>query len=292
MDDLSQLADAVARKLDADVVLFNATLLRPADKNLIAECMKRRKRKNVMLLLVTAGGNPDAAYRMARCFQTQYERFTLYVSGFCKSAGTLVAVGAHDLIMSDHGELGPLDVQMPKQDDLWEMQSGLTVIGILETLQREAVKTFHKVFENLMEANPGSITLRTAAEIASKMTSGLYAPLYSQVDPLHLGEAGRAMKIAGIYGTYLLNTGRNIDQAGLLQIMSGYPSHSFVIDRREANNLFSKVQEPSEDEIALAEALGDEARIPILRRRSQNPPFRFLSTELPLSEENEQTDDG
>ena len=179
MDDLSKIADAVADKLDADVVLLNGIILRLEEKNLIAECIKRRKRKNVLFLLVTTGGDPDAAYRIARCFQMQYEHFTLYVSGYCKSAGTLVAVGAHNLIMSDHGELGPLDVQMPKQDDLWEMQSGLTVVGILETLQREAVRTFHKVFENLMKANPGSITLRTAAEIASKMTSGLYAPLYS-----------------------------------------------------------------------------------------------------------------
>lgn len=64
----------------------------------------------------------------------QYERFTLFVSGLCKSAGTLVAVGAHELIMSDYGELGPLDVQMPKQDAVWEMQSGLTVMSTLNTL--------------------------------------------------------------------------------------------------------------------------------------------------------------
>lgn len=108
----------------------------------------------------------------------QYERFTLFVSGLCKSAGTLVAVGAHELIMSDYGELGPLDVQMPKQDAVWEMQSGLTVMSTLNTLQHTAARTFGQIFSSLLQG-PSSITLKTAAEIATKMTIGLYSPLYS-----------------------------------------------------------------------------------------------------------------
>ncbi len=84
------------------------------------------------------------------------------------------------------------------------------VMGIIETLQREAVKTFHKIFETLNTMSPGSITLQTAAEIASKMTAGLYAPLYSQVDPLHVGEAARAMRISMVYGTNLLKIGGNM----------------------------------------------------------------------------------
>ena len=60
----------------------------------------------------------------------------LYVSGYCKSAGTLVATGAHKLIMSDHGELGPLDVQMSKKDNFWKKESGLIVMNTLTALQK------------------------------------------------------------------------------------------------------------------------------------------------------------
>ncbi len=35
-------------------------------------------------------------------------RVTLWVIGPCKSAGTLVAIGAHEIAFAPHGELGPL----------------------------------------------------------------------------------------------------------------------------------------------------------------------------------------
>ena len=38
----------------------------------------------------------------------------------CKSAGTLLLIGATSLIISDRGELGPLDVQLSKPDEIFE----------------------------------------------------------------------------------------------------------------------------------------------------------------------------
>ena len=107
------------------------------------------------------GGDADPAYRIARCLQTKYERFLFYVSGYCKSAGTLVAIRAHQLIVSDHGELGPLDVQMSKKDELWETQSGLTVMDTLTMLQDNAFRAFETFFLTLMRNSGGAVTLRT-----------------------------------------------------------------------------------------------------------------------------------
>ncbi len=76
----------------------------------------------------------DVAYRIARCLQHRYERITAVISGQCKSAGTLLAIGAHELAFSDHGELGPLDVQLRKADDMWAATSGLTVRNVCDAL--------------------------------------------------------------------------------------------------------------------------------------------------------------
>lgn len=127
-------------------------------------------------MLVTTGGDPDAAYRIARCLQTNYERFLLYVSDYCKSAGTIIALGAHELVMSDHGELGPLDVQMFKKDEIWERQSELTVMDALSALQDNALKAFEQFFLHTKGKIGGSITLRTASQIATEMTTGLLTP--------------------------------------------------------------------------------------------------------------------
>ena len=277
---IQEVANTVAEQLDADVIHYNGLLERHQDGLLIGECIRRRKRKNVLLILVTPGGDADVAYRVARCLQTKYERFALYVSGYCKSAGTLVAMGAHELVVSDHGELGPLDVQMSKKDELWQTQSGLTVMDTLMALQNKAFLAFEEFFLNITAGSRGSITLKTATQIATEMTTGLFAPLYSQLDPLHVGEAGRAISIASFYGNRLLTEGRNIAPEALEFITSAYPSHDFVIDRQEASRLFGEVREPTSEEAILAEKLGEQARHPNGLGKQKGPLFSFLSTEF------------
>ena len=279
---VQQAADTVANELDADVIHYNGAILRDCDRQLIDQCIRRRRRKNVLLILVTMGGDADPAYRIARCLQTKYERFLFYVSGYCKSAGTLVAIRAHQLIVSDHGELGPLDVQMSKKDELWEAQSGLTVMDTLTMLQDNAFRAFETFFLTLMRNSGGAVTLRTATQIATEMTTGLFAPLYSQVDPLHIGEAGRATSIAAHYGRRLLDESQNIKVDALESITSEYPSHGFVIDRKEASIRFNRVREPTPNEAILADALGAQALRPNMD--VQAPVFTFLSKELSVAD--------
>ena len=140
---------------------------------------------------------------------------------------------------------------------------------------------FEMFFLDLQRRSRGTITLRTAARIATELTTGVFSKLYGQVDPLHIGEAGRAMSIAGHYGRRLLNEGENIQPDALEFIMSAYPSHGFVIDRQEAEVLFRNVREPTPNEQLLGEMLGVQARWPEREREGDSTPFRFLSTELP-----------
>ena len=274
-DKLKEAADRVAEELDADVILHNGSIIRPYDTLLINTCAKRCKRKNAFLILVTEGGDADAGYRIARCLQTSYSQFFLHVSGFCKSAGTLIATGAHELIISDHGELGPLDVQMYRKDELWEMQSGLEITDTLDALHEKAFEAFEKCFLTVKAKSGGSITLKMAMQMAAEMTTGLFAPIYGQVNPLNVGEAGRALSIASSYGQILLEEGRNIETEQLFRLITSYPSHGFVIDRGEAERLFLRVRKPTQPEVDLANELSDFALFP----KQGMEPFAFLSTQ-------------
>jgi len=282
---LSELADELAEELDADIIFYNAPLQPGMDEKLIEEVIRRRNRKNVLLMLVTLGGDANVAYRVATCLQDNYEQFILYVPGPCKSAGTLVAIGAHKLIMSDHGQLGPLDVQMSKKDELWEVESGLIVMNALVALQREAFSMFnnflHAFLVNIKFQNQGAITLKMAAKIATDMTIGLFVPLYQQIDPLRIGEVTRKMSIARLYGILLLQQGKNITEEKLGHLVESYPSHDFVINRLEAVSLFTDVREPNDKEKGLANLLGEQARRPI-----SSPCFYFLSSEISNANEN------
>lgn len=77
-------ARAIATKLasssNTDVLLLNADIERDIGRNLIGSCGRRKRRANIFLILVTAGGDPDAAYRIARCLQDGYEKFSVCIS--------------------------------------------------------------------------------------------------------------------------------------------------------------------------------------------------------------------
>ena len=250
-----QLADAIAVSHDTDVLFYNGGIDIGVAREFTRLVNNRQRRSNVLLILVTMGGDPGAAYRIARLLQTKYANFALCVPSVCKSSGTLLATGAHQLVISDQGELGPLDIQMQKRDELIAMQSGLTILDTLETLQARALSACEVFFLTLSLKSGGDISLKTAMDVATAMTTGLFTPLYSQVDPLLLGEAGRAMSIGSAYGQRLLRYGKNILPAELQKLITDYPYHGFVIDRQEASELFQAVREPSEVELRLLEIL-------------------------------------
>lgn len=274
-------AERIASDGDTDVLLYNGPIERSFDDRIIKLCRARRRRKNLLLVLVTEGGDADAAYRIAKFLQSSYERFTLFVTGYCKSAGTMVALGANELVFGDHGELGPLDVQMSKQDSLWDTQSGLTVNASLAALQDKAYLAFETFFLETEAKSQGLITVKTASDMATSLTIGLFGPLYAQIDPIHVGEAARAMQIADHYGRRLMAYSKNFDQDSLRHLITHYPSHGFVIDHDEASTIFENVRKPTEQEVELTETLREVSIEPLPRA---NPQIRFLSQEKPLEQ--------
>jgi hypothetical protein len=97
------------------------------------------------------------------------------------------------------------------------------------------------------------------------LAKGIFGPIAEQIDPLHMGEAWRSMAVAKEYGTRLLQKGKNMAQDDLEDLISGYPSHGFVIDRIEAVDMFERVRESTVAEQKLADLLGSVAISPVPR---------------------------
>lgn len=249
MSDIESLIQALSSEIQSDIVLYAGPLERPGDVDLISRC-GRKTYKNALLFLATYGGTAHSAYRIARCFQRCYDRFSVYVHTICKSAGTLLALGADEIIMSDCAEMGPLDVQLQKEDELGARSSGLAISQALTTLTSQAFDMFEEYFLQLRFRSGGQITTRSAAEIAAKLTVGLMDPIFAQIDPVRLGEINRAILVAHEYGTRIGS--KNLKPEMLDKLVAGYPDHSFVIDRDEAKELFHNIRRPSEMEMKLA----------------------------------------
>ena len=231
---------------DRDILLISQPISRELHFSLSKLLASGQQHKKCTLFLTTRGGDPDGAYRIARCLRHHYKHIRLVIPSLCKSAGTLIAIGANELVIGDLGELGPLDIQVNKASELEERSSGLDIIQALEATQNHAREAFHNTLIEIRRG--GRLSTKLAGEFAATIAIGVAAPLYNQIDPNRLGEMQRAMRIAHEYGQRLNRASNALKDGALEALVAAYPSHSFVIDRKEASELFTSVQKPTKEE--------------------------------------------
>lgn len=260
-DPIRDAAAAISDEYQADIFIYCSDISRHRAEQFIDMLRDKQHRKNkCILFLTTNGGDPDAAYLIAKILRKYYEKISVIICSVCKSAGTLICIGADELYIGDTGELGPLDIQLSKRDEIANLASGLDLLNALNFTQAAVWQSFEQIMITLVARSGGSISTKTAAQIASTISVNLHSPIIAQIDPDRLGEVQRAMQIGEQYGARL-NSG-NLRPDALQKLVYDYPAHSFVIDQQEAKELFFNV-------MPLDGRLGELARI--LRERLRDP---------------------
>ncbi|MFN8494908.1 MAG: hypothetical protein U0350_45310 [Caldilineaceae bacterium] len=280
---------SISDHLDADIYVISGGIDRDTAYTLMKEFEKAQHRTNCFLILTTYGGDPDGAYIISKFMRRYYKNFVLYVCGFCKSAGTLIALGANEIVISHRGELGPIDVQTFIAENLVRQNSGLDIMEALNSIGEQALTLWEDHFLKIINRSQGIITTRTAADIASSLAVQLLSPITAQIDPLRLGEIQRAINIAMKYGELLGASPRTIHR-----LIYGYPSHGFVIDIDEAMGLFENVRHPTTKELALAYALCDQMKAEYGEECIWSPHSTGVVvclTRIPVEEEKQENED-
>ena len=72
--------------------------------------------EDLHLLLDTPGGDGETAVRLVRSAQARCRELTVIVPNQAKSAGTLLLMGAHCILMGPTSDLGPVDPAVPVAD--------------------------------------------------------------------------------------------------------------------------------------------------------------------------------
>lgn len=247
----NQIQEALAA-LKADVFYVSGDI----DRNVANALREAHDRRNVdndcILILTTLGGDADAAYIMARFLQAGSPNgFRAFIPGRCKSAGTLLALSAKEIIMGRRGELGPLDIQVSEKDEPFRPASGLELFVSLASLTQNTFRTFETYMLQLIGRSGGTLSMKTAAKIATELTTGIMSPISQQIDPLQLGRRQREL---GIVQSYAERLGISDEIVG--RLANEYEDHGFVIDFAEARDLLKdRVRPPSADEARLEAAL-------------------------------------
>lgn len=119
------------------------------------------------------------------------------------------------------------------------------------------------VWGAIVNRSGNTVSTKTAFDVSGTLVAGLFQPVAAKIDPDRLSEVDRMMKIAKEYGERL--GGANLkDDSGesLERLNSGYPTHEFIIDTKEAREILKAVLLPSEFEQAVAGLTPDRISYP------------------------------
>jgi hypothetical protein len=82
------------------------------DFHVLHEMLRNVSSKSIDIYLETPGGSGEAAEEIVEFLHTKFGNVDFVIAGEAKSAGTLMAMSADDIYMTESGSLGPIDAQV------------------------------------------------------------------------------------------------------------------------------------------------------------------------------------
>jgi Serine dehydrogenase proteinase len=98
------------RRAHPDGVPFFATQIGTEPQLLFVDALRQiGKTEKLDLFLYTRGGDTNAVWPLVSLLREYCDTLTVIVPFRAHSAGTLICLGAHEVILTSHGELSPID---------------------------------------------------------------------------------------------------------------------------------------------------------------------------------------
>jgi len=234
------------KSLPPNIPGINTQLANDAHSFIYKQLRKAGKVKKIDLLLYTRGGMIDSVLPLVNLFRNYCEEFNVLVPYLAYSAGTLLCLGADNIIMSERGELSPIDPTTANQfnprlvpNDPMSPQIGIGV---------EDVISFFEL------AKDGKVGIK---KTSSEMLS-VFQTLTSTVHPLALGNVYRIYQQIRFIAKKLLKSHlKGITEKALDEMaetfVKRFHSHSYPINHKEAAEIlgknFVKQATPEEEKI-------------------------------------------
>lgn len=175
----------------------------------------------ISLYLYTRGGDTSAARNIVNLLRMYCDNLQVIVPHKAHSSGTIISLGADEIVMSKQATLGPIDPSLHTPLNPQLPGGGFYPVGV------EAVKGYLDFARNELGINE-----------QSALTS-IFEKLTEYVHPLVLGEVYRSKAQIKMMAEQLL-VNQVTDQEKIKRIIdflcSESGSHDYTINRREAKN--------------------------------------------------------
>lgn len=214
----------------------------------------------ISLLMYTNGGNTLAGWNIVNLIRQFCDDFEILIPSNCRSAGTLMCLGANRIVMTKQATLGPIDPsvntalnpEIPGAGQMTRMPVSV-----------EAIKGFLELAKN-------ELLIKDDKSLAM-----IFNVLAEKVHPLVLGEVYRAIgQIQMLAKKLLVNQVSDVDKVNKIIsfLCSESGSHDYTINRREAaKELGLNIEKPSQDFYDIIKKVYDLLREELLIRTPFDP---------------------
>lgn len=164
------------RGMDRDIMVYASDLSKDApitinydDKLAFYDQIPKTNCKSIDIILETPGGFAEIVEDLIRNLRKKYTNIGVIVPGYAKSAGTIFAMGADEILMGDTSALGPIDAQIINQNGK-NYSAGAFLEG-LENIKRESKERLEEIYKPILQnISPGEIEqCKNCQEFAQKL---------------------------------------------------------------------------------------------------------------------------
>lgn len=246
------------------------------------------------LVIRSSGGDIHAAYQLVCFLRSRAESLIACIPRYARSAATLLCIGADSIVLDELAALGPLDTQIYAgftDGGRPDYVSALNQFKNLERLRDFSLETLRAAAEILHDRKVGPTVdiMKHALEFVAATST----PLFSKVEAHKLGDYSQSLAIGEEYGRRLLRRFHKMDQGQMerviRQLVHGYPSHEYVLDCHELQDLGLKAAVFTGEVRTAARALCDHELTGLIMlidphaSESQGALVRHLSSSAPTN---------
>lgn len=208
-------------------------VLEPLARHL--EAMEDAER--LSLFLRTSGGDTTTAFNIVNLIRQYFKEFEIIIPTVAHSAGTLLSLGASQLLMTKQASLGPFDPSVRND----RINDGMNI-------------SWRDVNYFISSAREGFHTSTSGAP-----AQPLQALLETKVHPLLLGHAERTVSQIRTYAPLLLgNRGSRPPEEIIHHFLESNTHHNFRFYRDDVKNIGLNVVHPTKAEEKLILAIFDD----------------------------------
>jgi len=222
-----ELIQQIEKETNRELVVYIANLQHPGgaiDRNDVmafGDLLQRKEEVDLDLLLQSPGGDIDVAEKIIYMCKGRTKSFRVIVVESAKSAATLVALAADEIVMGDTSELGPIDPQI--------------------TITAATGQIISRPAQSFLD---GLRAIQDEVSAAGGKLSPVYFPLLQQLDPALIDFCKKAIQRAERFAEkWLLSSQcktlpeKAKEIAGKLVDPKRYLMHGTVIDHTEASDI-------------------------------------------------------